>query len=207
MPDPECHGLAGLHYDEGCEWVDDIAMDVLNMLHSCVHLLIFADDCTASHHVVALIELCQALDHHVAAMVQWPQDDGCGEGGVAHMLGTRIVGNLRDHLEVTHGEQGVGWLFAEDKLGIWLHGCLHLLGISEIDKGELHTEGREVLTAFPVRATIRAVGDHAMVTVFHGSTDCRGSSSHTCAESSGAKTILEYCELALECVRGRILRA
>jgi len=66
LPDPECHGLGGLRDDEGSKRVDDIPVDVLHVLYGCVCRLIFRDHRTPCHHVVALVILRQALDHHVA---------------------------------------------------------------------------------------------------------------------------------------------
>mmetsp|Transcript_58343 Transcript_58343/g.71343 ORF Transcript_58343/g.71343 Transcript_58343/m.71343 type:complete len:299 (-) Transcript_58343:295-1191(-) len=205
FPHSQVHGLACLHDDVGSEGVDDVAMHILDPFHLLVQCLILADHCTSSHDVVPLVVLGQALNHHVCTPVQGTTDHGCGKGGINDMLGASILGDLGDRLDVRQGQYGVRWGLAEDQLGVWLHGLLHILGVPEVHKGELHAQGREELPAGPVGATIGAIRDDAVVSSLHGGGDGAGGGRHAGAEGAGAVPILQLGQLLFEHGHGGIV--
>mmetsp|Transcript_151301 Transcript_151301/g.263720 ORF Transcript_151301/g.263720 Transcript_151301/m.263720 type:complete len:242 (-) Transcript_151301:710-1435(-) len=94
LADTQSHGLCSLQHHVCSEGVHDVAVHILHPLHFLSHLLVFADDSTACHHVVPLIILCQTLDNHVCTMIKRPKDDGCCKGGINHVLGTMLVGDV-----------------------------------------------------------------------------------------------------------------
>mmetsp|Transcript_57181 Transcript_57181/g.149770 ORF Transcript_57181/g.149770 Transcript_57181/m.149770 type:complete len:231 (+) Transcript_57181:160-852(+) len=134
----QAHGLGGLQDDEGRERVHDVAVHILNPLDLGRELRGPRDDRAAGHHVVALIILRQALDDHVGAVLNRPANHGRGEGGIDDVVGTVLLGELGDRLDVAQGQQGVGRHLAEDQLGVRLHGLLDGLHITEVAEGELH---------------------------------------------------------------------
>merc|ERR1719215_1483832 len=115
------------------------------------------------------------------------------------------MGNLRDLIDFAESEQGIRWGFAEDQLGVGLHGLLHVLYFPEIDKGELHAERCEELATAPVRATVGALGDYAVVASLHGGTDAGRSGSHPCAKRSCTEPILQNCKLLLKGANSRVV--
>mmetsp|Transcript_21833 Transcript_21833/g.41128 ORF Transcript_21833/g.41128 Transcript_21833/m.41128 type:complete len:322 (+) Transcript_21833:310-1275(+) len=207
LPHAQMHGLAGLQNDISSEGVDDVAVDVLDPLHLLVHGLVLADHGTSCHHVVAFIVLCQALDHHVRPPVKRATHDGRGKGGVDYMLGASLVGNLRDRLKISERQNWVGGGLAEHELRVRLHGLLHVLRIAEVDERELHIQGREELSARPIGASVRAVGDDTVVACLHRGGDGAGGRSHASAEGAGPIPVLHRGELLFQRRDGRVVRA
>mmetsp|Transcript_28495 Transcript_28495/g.50950 ORF Transcript_28495/g.50950 Transcript_28495/m.50950 type:complete len:288 (+) Transcript_28495:106-969(+) len=136
LPDTESHCLAGLQDHEGREGVDDVSMHILHELNPRMHLLILGDECTSCHHVVALVVLGQALNHHVCTPVKWADHHWSGKCGVDHMLGTTSMCNVGDRLDVGQSQHRIGRCLAEHKLCVWLHRLPHNLGVSEVDEAK-----------------------------------------------------------------------
>mmetsp|Transcript_34538 Transcript_34538/g.78895 ORF Transcript_34538/g.78895 Transcript_34538/m.78895 type:complete len:245 (+) Transcript_34538:26-760(+) len=100
LPHAQAHRLGGLHDDVGCEWVHDVAMNVLNPLHQSCCLLVLAYYGSACHHVVPLVVLGQALDHHISTVVQGSAHHWGCKCGVDNVPGPGILGYLGNRLEV-----------------------------------------------------------------------------------------------------------
>mmetsp|Transcript_22399 Transcript_22399/g.43637 ORF Transcript_22399/g.43637 Transcript_22399/m.43637 type:complete len:206 (-) Transcript_22399:32-649(-) len=114
LPHTQRHCLCRLHNHEGSKWMQDIAMHILNPLHLLRQLCILGHDRTTHHHVVALIVLCQALDHHIGTMVQWSANNWSCKCCIDHVLCTTFLRNSGDSLYVAQREEWVCRSLAED---------------------------------------------------------------------------------------------
>mmetsp|Transcript_117186 Transcript_117186/g.332068 ORF Transcript_117186/g.332068 Transcript_117186/m.332068 type:complete len:397 (+) Transcript_117186:149-1339(+) len=204
---PEGHGLGRLQYDERREGVHDVPVHVLDPLDLLRELLRGGDDGAAGHHVVPLVVLRQALDHHVGAVVDGPAHDGRREGRVADVRGAVLLRDLRDPLEVGQRQHWIRGALREDELRVRLHRLAHVLVVSHVYERELHAQRREELPARPVRAAVGAVGDDTVIPRLHRCADGAGRRGHAGTKCTCTNSALNEGELRLQGRHSRVVRA
>mmetsp|Transcript_5325 Transcript_5325/g.11184 ORF Transcript_5325/g.11184 Transcript_5325/m.11184 type:complete len:421 (-) Transcript_5325:165-1427(-) len=207
LPHAQRHRLRGLHHEKCRHRVHDVAVHVLHPLHLLSQLLCRGYDCTTCKHVVPLVILREALDRHVGTPVQGTQYHRGRKGHIYGVVGTVLLGKLRNRLKVAQREHRVRRSLAEDQLGVGLHRLANVLHITEVHESELHTKGREEFSARAVSAAVGAIRDDAMVTGLHRRADGGCRCGHAGSEGACTHPILQLGELGFQRRHGWVVSA
>jgi hypothetical protein len=77
------------------------------------------------------------VDHDVCTPIDGPAQIGGGEGVVDDERDAVLVGEAGVELDVEDVGSGVADSLAEQGLGLWCDRLLHLVGITEVDEGDI----------------------------------------------------------------------
>mmetsp|Transcript_14116 Transcript_14116/g.34992 ORF Transcript_14116/g.34992 Transcript_14116/m.34992 type:complete len:397 (+) Transcript_14116:330-1520(+) len=163
-PDAQVHGLHGLQDRERHLRGHDVSVHVLAEFDRLEEFLRLGHDRATRPDVVPVVELGQRLHRQIAAPVQGFQHHWRRERRVATVQRPELVGDLRHLLQIHQPQHGVGRRLGPHQFGVGPHRLANRLVVLEIHERKLNAVLLELDTTQPVGTTVRAIGDHAVVT-------------------------------------------
>jgi len=165
-PDPECpHPPVDQPHGMRIDGLSPEAHQPVDLLHqrsrSC--------DSAGDNVAVAVEILGGAGDHHIGPVLDRPEVEGTGEGGVDQQGQALFLRHVRDRTQVDHPHQRIGGGFHEDGPGCLAHSLAPVARLVGIDVGHLDPEAGQLFIEQVLGSAIDpAAGDQVVARAEHG---------------------------------------
>mmetsp|Transcript_34131 Transcript_34131/g.61173 ORF Transcript_34131/g.61173 Transcript_34131/m.61173 type:complete len:246 (+) Transcript_34131:1579-2316(+) len=137
LPNSQTHGFRGLQGEVSNHGAHGVPMHVKEVVDCVINFLSGSSDSTANGHIVTIIILRRALQRHVGTQIEDSTNVWRSEGGITAVQNTTCLGDFTNSCNVTQLQNRVYRRLGEDQLGIRLDGSFDILGIREVNEGEL----------------------------------------------------------------------
>lgn len=146
---------------------------------------------SARHVRVSAQALGRAVDNHVRAQFQRPQQNRRGEGVVNHQYSSALPRQLRYRLYVRQAEQRVGDGLYERQLRGGCERAFHRVKVSPVNELYVDAQPRQVLAQQQVRSAVESVGCEYSIARFHQREQRNAHRAHAGREGHGGVRVFQ----------------